>query len=393
MSNNIVFSGSLIFLTLADVFQLLGGNNCTGTLTLRSQYSVDKGVVHFVDGNPINAFLGNQKGLDAVYTLFGWTDGTYDFSEGDLTGIEPVIKKSMMEIVLDALRLVDDGRITLVGSGPLHPEEGEEAGAGGLKEDFLQPIKGPNVDYRYVRIEENYSAGATIVKEGNHGKWLWVIADGTVKIIKETPKGAITLARLGEGCFIGTIRSFLFGTYERSATVIAEDDVQLCLLDAEALNQEYASLSEDFKKILLSLDNRFRMININAVQSYVGEYTRELPQDKVVESQFHNNTEFYIIREGTADIVGKGLKGDVNLMTLGSDDVFGKIPFMAFGHEPLYASVMTSSPFQADVLDSAALQKEYDNLSHTFRNFVFSTATNISMTTKLFYHLLGNSQP
>ena len=175
--------------------------------------------------------------------------------------------------------------------------------------------------------------------------------------------------------------------------MIAEDNVQLCLLDAEALNQEYASLSEDFKKILLSLDNRFRMININAVQAYVGEYTRELPQDKVIESQFHNNTEFYIIREGTADIVGKGLKGDVNLMTLGSDDVFGKIPFMAFGHEPLYASVMTSSPFQADVLDSAALQKEYDHLSHTFRNFVFSTATNISMTTKLFYHLLGNSQP
>ena len=390
MSNNIVFSGSLIFLTLADVFQLLGGNNCTGTLTLRSQYSADKGVVHFIDGQPINAVLGKLKGLDAVYALFGWTDGTYDFAEGDLTGVERVIKKSMMEIVLDALRLVDDGGITLVGSGSVSPEA-EEAEAGGVKADFLQPIKGPNVDYRYVRIEENYSAGATIVKEGNHGKWLWVIADGTVKIIKETPKGAITLARLGEGCFIGTIRSFLYGAYERSATVIAEDNVQLCLLDAEALNQEYSSLSEDFRKILLSLDNRFRMININAIQAHVGEYSREMPQDKVVENQFHNNTEFYIIREGTADIIGKGIKGDVNLMSLGTDDVFGKIPFMAFGHEPLYASVMTSSPFQADVLDSAALQKEYDNLSHTFRNFVFSTATNISMTTKLFYHLLGHT--
>ncbi|MBP1710725.1 MAG: hypothetical protein H6Q49_927 [Deltaproteobacteria bacterium] len=390
MSNNIVFSGSLIFLTLADVFQLLGGNNCTGTLTLRSQYSADKGVVHFIDGHPINAVLGKLKGLDAVYALFGWTDGTYDFAEGDLTGVERVIKKSMMEIVLDALRLVDDGGITLVGSGSVSPEA-EEAEAGGVKADFLQPIKGPNVDYRYVRIEENYSAGATIVKEGNHGKWLWVIADGTVKIIKETPKGAITLARLGEGCFIGTIRSFLYGAYERSATVIAEDNVQLCLLDAEALNQEYSSLSEDFRKILLSLDNRFRMININAIQAHVGEYSREMPQDKVVENQFHNNTEFYIIREGTADIIGKGIKGDVNLMSLGTDDVFGKIPFMAFGHEPLYASVMTSSPFQADVLDSAALQKEYDNLSHTFRNFVFSTATNISMTTKLFYHLLGHT--
>lgn len=64
---------------------------------------------------------------------------------------------------------------------------------------------------------------------------------------------------------------------------------------------------------------------------------------------------------------------------------------MAFGHEPLAAYVMTSKTFEADVLDSVALQKEYNNLSHTFRNFVFGTATNISMTTKLFYQLLGKT--
>jgi hypothetical protein len=49
---------------------------------------------------------------------------------------------------------------------------------------------------------------------------------------------------------------------------------------------------------------------------------------------------------------------------------------------------MTSNPFEADILDSQALQKEYDKLSHTLRNFVFNAATNISMTTKLFYQLL-----
>jgi len=35
MTNNIVFSGSLLFLSLADVIHRLGGNNCTGILTLQ----------------------------------------------------------------------------------------------------------------------------------------------------------------------------------------------------------------------------------------------------------------------------------------------------------------------------------------------------------------------
>jgi CRP-like cAMP-binding protein len=385
MTDNIVFSGSLLFLSLADVFQLLGGNNCTGKLTLRSKYSTDMGFIYFVGGHPVNAYCGTLKGLKAVYALFGWTDGKYDFSEEELTGIEPDIHKSMMEIVLDASRLMDDGQIATVGPN-------QETGPGGMKMDFVDPLKGPPVDYFYVTAEYSYADGATIVKEGEYGKWLWGISEGTVKIIRETSKGPLTLARLGEGCILGTIRSLIYGGgYGRSATAIAEGNVQLCILDTEALQREYSALSQDFRKILLSLDNRLRPINNNAVAAYIGGPLKELPKNKVLEDRFQNNTDLYIIREGTADIIGKGPNGDINLLSLGIDDVFGKIPFMAFGHEPLSASVMTSTPFQADILDSRALQQEYDNLSHMFRNFVFGTATNISMTTKLFYQLLGNT--
>jgi hypothetical protein len=104
MAHNIVFSGSLLFVSLADVFQLLGDNNCTGILTLRSPHSADGGLVYFSGGNPINASYGNLKGLQAAYALFGWTDGKYEFSEEDLTGIDPVIKQGRMGIVMDALR-------------------------------------------------------------------------------------------------------------------------------------------------------------------------------------------------------------------------------------------------------------------------------------------------
>ena len=394
MADNIVFSGSIHFLSLADVIQLLGGNQCTGILTLRSQYSSDMGVIFFIGGDPVNASCGKLKGLEAVYALFGWTDGKYEFSEQQLSGIDPVIKQSRMGIVMNALRLLDDGKIAKVGPDPLNQKDREKTGSDGVKMDFVHPLKGPLLNYRYVMGEYSYKNGETIVKEGKYGKWMWVIYEGTVKITRQTSKGSITLARIGEGCFIGTIRALMHGDYSRNATAIAEGKVRLCILDAEPLQREYAALSENFKKILISLDNRLRLINDNAVEAYIGGYSKELPKEKVVDDRFQSNTDLYIIRKGTVDIIGKGIKGDVNLMSLGSDDVFGKIPFMDFGHEPLSASVMTSNPFEAAILDSLELQKEYDNLSTTLKNFVLNAATNISMTTKLFYQLLekGNEK-
>ncbi len=393
MNHNIVFSGSLLFLSLADVFQMLAGNNCTGLLTLKSPYSPDNGLVYFTEGNPVNARWGELQGIEAVYALFGWTDGQYDFSNEEFAGLEPAIKQSMMEIILDALRMLDEGKIVTI--GPESPIQGvtEEGGADGSKTDLVHPIKGPSIDYRGVAMERNYTNNAVIVKEGSHGKWLWVICEGTVRIVKETPRGPLTIARLAEGCFIGTIASLLYGEYERSATVIAEGDLQLGILDGEALHREYSLLSEPFKKILLGLNKRLKMINTLVVRGYTGNYSRALPEDEVTDDEYQNSSNLYIIREGAAHVIGKGPGGDAPLISLGPDDFFGRIPFMAFGHEPLYARVMTSSPFEAEILDSLALQKEYDALSQTFRNFIFSTATNIAMTTKLFYHFLNNNRP
>ena len=385
MAHNIVFSGSLLFVSLADVFQLLGDNNCTGILTLRSPHSADGGLVYFSGGNPINASYGNLKGLQAAYALFGWTDGKYEFSEEDLTGIDPVIKQGRMGIVMDALRLLDEGAIARVGPDPHRRPDMKKANLGMTT---LEPVKGPMVDYLYVMGEYSYPDGATIVKEGKYGKWLWVIYEGVVRVIRETPKGAVTLARLGEGCFIGTIKALSYGDYQRNASVIAEGNVRLCILDIEPLQREYATLSQSLRKMLISLDNRTRLINDHVIQATIEGHPKALPQDKIFDDQFQKSSELYIIRKGTADIIGKGPKGDVNLLSLGVDDVFGKIPFVDFGHEPLSASVMTSKSFQADILDGLALEREYEDISRALRNFVFHTATSLSMTTKLLYQIL-----
>jgi CRP-like cAMP-binding protein len=389
MTDNIVFSGSLRFVSLADVFQLLGGNNCTGILNLRSQYSDHMGVIYFIDGNPINASYGNLRGPNAVYAMFGWTDGNYEFYEEALTEIDQVIKQSRMEVVLNALRMLDDGEIEKIGPPVLNEKENANKGVNIQKKEYPHAIKGPLVDYLYVIREEYYEDGAPIVKEGKYGKWLWVVYQGTVRVTKDTPKGTLTLARLGEGCFIGTIRALLFGDYERNATVTAEGKVRLCILDAEPLYHEYSLLSESFRKVLLCLDKRLRILNEKAVRVYTdGNFNCGPPNDKVLLDKFQSEQDLYLIQKGTADIIGKSPKGDINLLSLGSDDVFGRIPFMDFGHEPRSASVVVSRSFEADRLDVRSLQEEYNNLTHTFRNFIFNMGTNISMTTNLLYQLL-----
>jgi len=389
MTDNIVFSGNLRFVSLADVFQLLGGNSCTGILTLQSRYSPHSGIIYFKGGNPVNASYGPLKGIKAIHDLFGWTDGKYEFSEEEIPSVDNPIKQGRMEIVLDALRMLDDGDIARVGPSVITRKDSKSAAVDTSKKGPHHVIKGPLLDYLYVIREETYTDGSTIVKEGKYGKWLWVVYEGTVKVTKDTGNGPLILARLGEGCFIGTMRALLFGEYERSASVIAEGDVRLCILDVEPLYNEYSMLSENFKKLLLSVDNRLRILNEKALKLHTDKKDPGgLSKDKVSEERYQSETGIYIIKNGSADIVGKGPTGNFNLLSLQKDDVFGKIPFLDFGHEPGSASVMVSNSIKADTLDAGALQEEYDNLSHTFKNFIFNTGTNISMTTKLVYHLL-----
>jgi hypothetical protein len=383
MSTNSVLSGSLTFVSLADIFQIIGGNSCCGTLTLRSRYSPEVGMIYFDKGNPINASYGNIKGIKAIYMLFGWVEGEYDFQEEDMSMIDHLIRQSRMEIVLDALRMLDDGEITRVGPVNFRGKEIEEE-----KEEeinFGLPVsKGPLIDYLYVIREEFYKNRSKIVREGKHGKWMWTIYEGNVKVTRKTPNGNMLLARLGEGCFIGTIRALLYGEYERNATVTADGDVRLCLLDAEPLFHEFASLSMDFRSILLSLDHRLRIINDIAVGQCAGNNIKKLSMENAIYiNKYQSENDLYIIKEGKADIISQKSKEDLPLLSLNKNDVFGNIPFMNFGHEPRSAAVMVSKDFDAVKLDSQGIMEEYNSLSCTFRNLIFNMCTNLILTTKL----------
>lgn len=384
MSKKAAFTGNLSFISLSDVFQILGGNNCTGCLRISTTYSPHPGFIYLKDGNPVRSVCGSIQGLASLYAMFGWSTGEFAFYDEEIN-FSNSIGRSRMEIILDALRMLDDGLIQKLGPSTL--TTGNDAQNRNDK-DNPRIIKGPFLDYSYVIKEELYNSGDMIVKEKAHGKWLWVVYEGVVRIEKETPQGTITLTRLGEGSFIGTFKALLFGEYARSATVSAENDVRLCLLDAEMLHREYASLSYIFRTLLLSLDDRLRKTTEKAIGlPAVGEKLIRLPKRiKTIIDKGSSIDDLYKIEEGEAYIVNKVGINTVPLFTLQKNDIFGFIPFLDIGHEPNTVSVVGNGDLRLQSLDPGHMQREYDRLTPTFRNLIHHLGTCINTTTDLLFH-------
>jgi CRP-like cAMP-binding protein len=389
MSAKAALAGSLSFINLADIFQILGGNSSTGVMRITSQHTPDPGLIYFVNGDPINATSGPLSGLDAIYALFGWIEGKFEFYE-EKVQIGRVIKKNRMEILLDAMRMLDDGLIKKVGLLPFDEVASVESSeTKSEKKKTPHVIKGPLVDYSHVLDEEEYHAGERIARAGGHGKWIWIILKGSVNVTRETSNGPMNIANLGEGCFIGGFTILPFMEYTRSVSITALDDVQLGLLDTEFLYRDFMSLSPDFRKILLSLDGRLRKITDRTVELFMKEDKAKgfTKNKKIVIEKGSSKQEAFAILEGETYVIGQTKKGYLPLLTLEKDEIFGYMPFADMGHEPRSAMVLASKDLKVHKLNTESIQKEYEHLSGTFRNMIDNECTCTFLTTKLAYHL------
>ena len=378
MSGN-VLSGNLKFLSLGDVIQFLGSNASTGVLQITNKYVQDPGLIYFKNGNPVNAGIGPSVGLDAVNSLFGWADGDFEFNEQDVT-VDVVIKKSRMEIILDGLSMLDDGQIEKV--GPLSFEDKTTDVNG--KASTLPVIRGPLVDYMYVVDEEEAYAGTNIVKEGKHGSWFWVILEGVAEVYRETPKGPLKLLRIGEGAFIGSIASLLLleGNV-RATTIIAVDNVQLGVIDFRRLSVDFLRMSNDLRNFTISIDKRLRQVTEMAVNLYLNKVKADdyIDGKKQLIQQGGSDENLYLIQEGEASIVRHTKNGYVPLNNIHAGDFFGHVPFLDIGQEPYSASVFSSENLNSIKMDAVVLQKEFDQLSATFKHLIEYLATTVAATT------------
>jgi CRP-like cAMP-binding protein len=384
MDRKAVIKGSLQFISLADIFQIFGTNNSTGLLNLTSPYNPDEGLIYFSDGNPINAVCGALKGIKALYAFFGWTEGEFEFYKEDVN-TERLVKQGRMEIILDALRMLDDGLIERVGPQALDKALTQRSGG---KED-LPVTKGPLTDFSFVIEEETYREGDKIVNEGRYGKWMWVISEGTVRITKKTKDDSLTIARLGAGCFIGTVKTLMYGEYEWNYTATAENDVKLWLLDPNRLYREYELLSPEFRLLLSSLDNRLNGISDRAVELFEKEdKINSLPEDqKIFIEKGSSQEELYTIVKGEAVLMVESQKKSIPLLVLKKRDTFGHIPFMDIGHEPRSASVVGLNDLQIEQIDAQQIKDEYNKLSSKLKGMIYNMGTCISITTSLAMHL------
>ena len=374
-NDKIVFTGDLSFISLPDIFQTFGGINSTGILRMTSKYASNPGQIYFVEGNPINAAVGPLNGLDAVYDMFGWTEGKVEFHREDV-GVKPVINNSRMEIVLEAMRQLDEGEIKKIG-----PAASDETAKSCRNESLI--IRRPVVDSIPIVEHETFSEGSTVVREGGHGDWMWVILEGVVRISKKTPKGDITMARLGEGCFLGNLAALTIHGRGRSAKGTIEGKAKLGVLDFQSLSDEFGFLSNELKGLLLSLDGRLRKITDRVVDICLKkDNANELIKNKtILLKEGSSDTEALVITEGEAYVVRRFKKGYLLLFTLGKGDVFGYVPFLAMGHEPRNAAILASKDLKVDKLDLKSLQKEYNQISGTLKGFIEGVALSISLTT------------
>lgn len=273
MDRKPVLAGDLGFVPMSDLFQILGESNSTGVLLITAEFSPARGEIYFASGEPVDASWGSLNGIEAVYALLGWLEGRFEFRPQEFSGRRK-IRKGRMEILLDAMRMIDDGLIRKMGapgqaSRNRHLHEKRQEGE-------LPTVTGSLIDYSYIVSEERFRSGRRIVSEGSHGNWIWVILEGKALLSRGAGGTERPLCCLGEGAFIGSLGILRFGDHVRTSTVTAQTRVHSALLDTARLSSELMSVSPEFRTYLLRLSARVEEVTDDLMGFLVGKGERRL---------------------------------------------------------------------------------------------------------------------
>lgn len=214
---------------------------------------------------------------------------------------------------------------------PLFSTLGPEAFAG-----VLHALK-----LRRLRADE------VIVREGDSGQSFFVIARGTVRVVKAQQDSEIELARLHAGALFGEMA--LVSAAPRTATVVATEDTDVLEFDRDAL----AALSRDVEAVAVALDGFTRerlLLNLMQTSPLFRPLERAQRMDLVRRFAAHDvaagtpiivegqtGKGLFVLLAGEADVSKRDGNSKVLLATLKPGDVFGEIALIH--DEPATASV------------------------------------------------------
>src|SRR5438034_8838816 len=100
--------------------------------------------------------------------------------------------------------------------------------------------------------EHDYPEGAAIVRQGTRGETVFVLVEGTARVVR----GGRTVARLSPGDFFGEIA--VLDRRPRTADVVADSAVTCLVLHREDLRKVLADEPEIAWSMLSSLASRLR---------------------------------------------------------------------------------------------------------------------------------------
>jgi CRP-like cAMP-binding protein len=209
--------------------------------------------------------------------------------------------------------------------------------------------------------------------------------EGSADIVKDTKKGPITIMRIADGAFIGSMHSFLFQNNIRSATVRAFEKIRLGTLDIQSLSQDFITMSRELRQLLISLDNRLREVTDRVAEFSSGTdiIYREITDKKRMDIQYNDRKTLCSIENGTATVVKKTETGPVILARLEQGDFIDFSPFQSIDHETSSTVVFASKDIELKKINAEVLQAEYERIPVIFRNMAENILTCISVTTKL----------
>jgi CRP/FNR family cyclic AMP-dependent transcriptional regulator len=113
-----------------------------------------------------------------------------------------------------------------------------------------------NIDpfvYDYIINEVSYPDGAVIVEEGGRGRWIYILLVGRLRVMKRTSTGTVCVDTLGPGEIFGEMVLLEGSGGPRSASVIAQGEVKVGILDIERLNTDYEAMPLRLRALLRSL--------------------------------------------------------------------------------------------------------------------------------------------
>lgn len=104
-----------------------------------------------------------------------------------------------------------------------------------------------------------FKAGETIIEEGDEGSWAFVILSGRVRVLKQTGSGEVILTIMETGQVFGEMA--LIEDRPRSATVKAETDIKLRVINRQQFNELLKENPSTLVPIMKTLFERLRQVS------------------------------------------------------------------------------------------------------------------------------------